>query len=93
MRIVQVIAAKIHIGLGNSEQVKRIIRDNVRTRSNIETNPKYVFLDEVATIQLLAISDTMWTEATGKRTPIGRLGAFWDDPKNTMDTIDIIDIL
>ncbi len=93
VRIVQVIAAKIHIGLGNSKQVKSIIRDNVSTRSNIATNPKFIFLDEVTTIQLLAISDMMWTEATGKRTPIGGLGAFWDDSQNTMDTIDIIDIL
>lgn len=93
MRIVQVIAAKIHIGLGNTERVKGIIRENVETRISISANPKFIFLDEVATIQLQAISDYMWTEATGKRTPIGRLGTFWDDPKNTADTIDIIEIL
>ena len=93
MRIVQVIAAKIHIGLGDSERVKDIIRDNVETRSSISTNPEYLFLDRVATIQLQAISDRMWTEATGKRTPIGGLGVFWDDPDNTVDTVDILDIL
>ena len=93
MRIVQVIAAKIHIGLGDSERVKEIIRDNVETRSSIATNSEYLFLDQVATIQLQAISDHMWTEATGKRTPIGGLGDFWDDPDNTVDTVDILDIL
>ena len=93
VRIVQVIAAKIHIGLGNSERVKSIIRENVRTKSTIATNPQFLFLDEIATIQLQAISDYMWTEATGKRTPIGGLGTFWDDPQDTLDDIDIMDIL
>ena len=93
MRIVQVIAAKIHIGLGNSKQVKEIIRDNVETRSSISANPDFLFLDQIATIQLQAISDRMWTEATGKRTPNGGLGVFWDDPDNTVDTVDILDIL
>lgn len=93
MRIVQVIAAKIYIGLGDTAQVKEIIRNNVATRINIAANPKFIFLDKVTSIQLQAISDAMWSEETGKRTPIGGLGSFWDDPDTKVDTIDIIDIL
>lgn len=93
MRVVQVIAAKIHIGLGDSEKVKAIIRENVETRNSIKANPQFLFLDKVTTIQLRAISDSMWTEATGRRTPIGGLGTFWDDSQNTVDTVDILDIL
>jgi len=93
MRIVQVIAAKIHIGLGHHEQVKQIIRDNIATRKAIATHADFIFLDQVASIQLMAISDFMWTEATGKRTPIEGLGTFWDDAESTMDTVDIVDIL
>jgi len=93
MRIVQVIAAKIHIGLGHDEKVKAIIRENMSSRKLISTNLQFLFLDQVATIQLRALSDSMWTEATGKRTPIGGLGTFWDDSQNTVDTIDILDIL
>ena len=93
MRIVQVIAAKIYIGLGDTERVKAIIRENVETRSSISANLNYLFLDKVVTIQLLAISDTMWTGVTGTRTPIGELGSFWNDPEDTVDTVDIIDIL
>jgi len=93
MRIVQVIAAKVHIGLGNTEKVKNIIRKNIAVQNNITVNTQYLFLDQVATLQLQAISDTMWTESTGKRTPIGGLGTFWDDDKNAIDTVDILDIL
>lgn len=92
MRIVQVIAAKIYIGLGDTGRVKAIIRDNVATRSSMPANPDFLFLDKVATIQLQSVSDTLWTEATGKRTPIGGLGTFWDDPESTTDTVDITDI-
>ncbi|NYT46426.1 MAG: hypothetical protein H0A75_00595 [Candidatus Methanofishera endochildressiae] len=63
------------------------------TRSSMPANPNFLFLDKVATIQLQAVSDILWTEATGKRTPIGGLGTFWDDPESTTDTVDITDIL
>lgn len=93
MRIPQVIAVKIHTGLGNSERVKGIIRSHAQSSSNFAVNADFLFLDQVANLQLLAISDSMWTEATGKRTPIDGLGSFWDDSKNTADIIDIADIL
>ena len=93
MLIVHVIAAKIYIGLGNSERVKEIIRSNVQNRTSFSANPDFLFLNQVASIQIQAISDYMWTEATGKRTPVGGLGTFWDDPESTEDTVDISDIL
>jgi len=93
MRIVQVIAAKIYVGLGNSERVKAIIQENVATRNSHAANPDYLFLDKVVTIQLTAISDVMWTEATGIRTPVGGLGTFWGMSENELDTVDIMDIL
>lgn len=93
MRLAQVVAAKIYIGLGDAERIKAIIRDNVNTRSSMPANPHFLFLDKVVTIQLQAVSDYMWTEATGKRTPIAGLGTFWDDPDTKTDTVDIIDIL
>lgn len=93
MRIAQVIATKIYIGLGDMQRVKAIIRDNVITRGSMPANPDFLFLDKVVTMQLQAISDAMWTEATGKRTPTAGLGTFWDDQDNKTDTIDIIDIL
>lgn len=93
VRIAQVIAAKVYIGLGNTEQVKTIIRDNVLTRSNMPVNSHFLFLDQVVILQLQAISDAMWTAATGKRTPIRGLGTFWDDNKTPIDTVDILDVL
>ncbi len=93
VRIVQVIAAKIYLGMGNEQRLKAIITENVQTKSTMPVDVNYLFLDKVVTIQLTAISDAMWTEEKGMRTPIGGLGSFWDDAGNPMETVDIVDIL
>ena len=93
MRISQVLAAQVYIGLGNTEQVKTIIRRHVEERTQNPTLASYRILDEVATLHLQAMSDYLWTEATGKRTPIGGLGTFWDDPTDAVETIDLADLL
>ena len=93
MRISQVLGAQVYIGLGNTEQVKTIIRRHVEERTQNPTLASYRILDEVATLHLQAMSDYLWTEATGKRTPIGGLGTFWDDPTDAVETIDLADLL
>lgn len=93
MRISQVIAAQVYIGLGNSGRVKNIIRRNVAERTQKPTIATYRVLDEVSTLHLQAISDSLWTEATGMRTPTGSLGTFWDDPSDIIDTIDLADLM
>ena len=93
MRISQVIAAQVYIGQGDTERVKKIIRTHFKERTEKPTIAAYRFLDEIATLHLKAMSDYLWTEATGKRTPIGSLGTFWDDPVDTVDTIDLADLL
>lgn len=91
--IAQVLAAQIQMGLGHTYQVKAIIRRNQEANLQSHTVPAYRLLNEFTTLQLQAISDRLWTEATGKRTPINGLGTFWDDPKKAVDTINIDDML
>ena len=91
--ITQALAAQIQLGLGHTDQVKAIIRRNQEAKTQAHTMPAFRLLDEFTTLQLQAISDRLWTEATGKRTPISGLGTFWDDPKKAVDTINIDDML
>ena len=93
IRISQVIAAQVYIGLGDTGRVKNIIRQHVEEQTQNPVQAAYSFLDVVATLYLQAMSDCLWTEATGKRTPIGRLGTFWDDPTSIVDVIDIDDLI
>lgn len=93
VRITQALATQIYMGLGQTEQVKAIIRRYREPSMKIPTAPRFRLLNEFTTLQLQAVSDRLWTEATGKRTPFDGLGTFWDDPEKVVDIIDIDDLL
>ena len=92
VRIVQVLEAQLLLGQGETGRVKEVIRQHVEVTSRVPSNPSVALLDAIATVQLQAISDRLWTEATGTRTPIGGLGTFPDDKKDE-ELIDIDDLL
>ncbi len=92
IRIPQVIATQVYLGLGQIEQVKNIIRNHDRLKVTAATQT-HAILNQVSNLQIQAISDRLWTKATGKRTPLGKLGTFWDDPKKAVETIDIDELL
>jgi hypothetical protein len=53
---------------------------------NFKPNDDYRIFDVMAKMQMQNISDRMWTQATGSRTPFGGLGKFWDEkPKNDVN--------
>ncbi len=93
IKISHVMAAQVYSGLGDSEKVKQIIRQHSILTQPTSNSQAYKLLNQVSTIQIQQISDRLWTEATGKRTPIGKLGSFWDDPVEEIDFIEIDDIL
>ncbi|MCK5356063.1 MAG: hypothetical protein KAJ63_13175, partial [Methyloprofundus sp.] len=76
VRITQALATQIYMGLGQTEQVKAIIRRHNEPNTKIPIEPEFRLLEEFTTLQLQAISDRLWTEATGKRTPSNGLGTF-----------------
>ncbi len=92
MRIPQLLSAQVYLGLGQLEQVKNIIR-SFRQIKQTTASQTYKSLNDVSRLQLQAISDRLWTEATGSRTPLGRLGYFWDDPEKAVETVDIDELL
>lgn len=77
--------------VGNDEHVRRAIRGFVA--NDEELDPEYTMLDTIAGYMVQSVSDRMWTEATGQRTPYGRLGTFWDDVEERRPAIDIDDLL
>ncbi|WP_245555226.1 hypothetical protein [Hahella ganghwensis] len=94
VRLAHVFQALAYFGKGDTENVKQVIRDHVKAKKKKDANPDYKLLDELSTTLLMAMSDRMWTDAKGYRTPIGGLGTFWDDQKaSAADTIDLDDIL
>jgi hypothetical protein len=88
-----VMAAQVFWGLGDFEQVKKIIRQFVQAKNSFSRNKSYKLLNKIAFLQIQMISDRLWTEATGKRTPMAKLGTFWDDTHKPVEMIDIDDLL
>jgi hypothetical protein len=93
IRIPQVLATQVFLGQGNIEMVKKIIRNYTGLIKQTTASQTYKILNQISDIQIQAISDRLWTEATGMRTPLGRIGSFWDDPEKIVDTIEIDEIL
>lgn len=88
-----VLAVKVYQGRGNTEKVKQIIRSYVSFNQHAYENQQFNLLNKISKIHIMAISDRLWTEATGKRTPPGKIGSFWDDANKAVDTIDIDELL
>lgn len=91
--ISHVLAAQVYLGLGKIETVKHIIRDYSKPNNQRIINEAYKILNQVSTMQIQHISDRLWTETTGHRTPIGKIGTFANDPVQDTDLIDIEAIL
>lgn len=92
VRLASAIEVVVANNLGETERLRDAIRRHAASLKNDKQKKQYRQLDNNATQQILMISDYMWTEATGSRTPIGGLGTFWDD-KEEEEALDINDFL
>lgn len=63
---------------GKTERVKETIRDGVQSRSERPPPKKYRLIDAMGFLQMKMVSDRMWTQTAGHRTPPGKLGSFPD---------------
>tara|TARA_B110001454_G_scaffold139163_1_gene129278 strand:+ start:2424 stop:3434 length:1011 start_codon:yes stop_codon:yes gene_type:complete len=93
VRLAQAMEVVVADGSGNQERLRDAIRRHAQSIKTTSPNKDYQMLDTVATQQILAVSDRLWTEATGSRTPIGGLGTFWDDKSPAEEALDIDDLL
>jgi len=93
VRMVQALEVTLYLMQGKADRAKQTIRDHVASKIEVPANPEYKLMDEMATRTILLLSDKMWTEATGQRTPYGKLGKFWDDKVSLEGALDIDDLL
>ncbi|WP_419811209.1 hypothetical protein [Bacterioplanoides sp.] len=93
VRLVHAIEVTVADGRDEHQKLRDAIRRHVRSINTTPSNAQFRMMDITATRQILAISDRLWTEATGSRTPIGGLGTFWDDDDDQAAALDIDDLL
>ncbi len=74
----------------NDERLREAIRGFVNYDGAV--HPDYRMLDAIAHHMVRSLSDRLWTEETGQRTPFGKLGEFWDD-EDEEDDLDIEGLL
>lgn len=75
---------------GDNQRLREAIRNFAANDQNLD--PDYAMIDAIAGLLVTGLSDRMWTENTGKRTPLGGLGTFWDDQPDEPE-MDINDLL
>lgn len=81
VRFTAAVDALVSNNSSNVERVRSIIREHATVVKTTAANKDYRLVDILAGDQLLQMSDRMWMQATGTRTPIGAYGTFWDDKK------------
>jgi hypothetical protein len=78
VRLPHVMAALAALSADDTAGVRAAIK-RFATVENFKVNTDYRLVDAIAEVQMRNISDRMWTQNTGSRTPINSLGKFWDD--------------
>ncbi len=77
----------------DNERLRAVIRRHAEAIEESPSNEEWQFVDAMATQMITAISDRLWMENTGHRTPMGQLGTFWNDEKEAVETMDLDGLL
>ncbi len=94
VRLSHVLHAMAAFTKGDMERVRNVIRSHAESIKKRPSRPSHKMIDAIATYNIQALSDRMWTQATGHRTPVGGLGTFWDEKKaSNVETVDLDDLL
>jgi hypothetical protein len=93
VRLPHVFHAIAALNKGDESMVRDVIREHAESVENTPANEDWRFVDAMATDMIVAVSDRLWVENTGHRTPMGQLGAFWDDRQEEVETMDLDDLL
>lgn len=93
VRLAHVFHAIAALNKGDQDMVKNVIREHARSLDETPADEQWRFVDAMATNMIVAISDRLWVEHTGHRTPMSQFGTFWDDKQEAVETMDLDDLL
>lgn len=90
VRLPSAFAANLYLLKGDQEQLKTLIRAFYQRgeATHFAVNPQWYMFDRSAEAYIQAMSDVLWTEQTGHRTPFGQQGTFWDDEDDADTDLD-----
>ena len=88
--VAYVLEAMVAYSNGKIDLLKQSIRDFVKKSAGKEPPKSAAVMNELARQQLTVLSDMLWIEATGHRTPFNNLGRFPDDNETVEDTSGLL---
>jgi len=78
VRLAHVMAAVAAQSGDDTQRIRQVLKRFVSVK-NFKQSDDYRLIDAIAQSQLQNVSDRMWTQGAGTRTPIASLGKFWDE--------------
>lgn len=93
VRMAHAVEVTIADSRGEQTRLREAIQRHAQSLKQQPANPQYQLMDIMAQRQILAVSDRLWTEATGSRTPFAQLGTFWDEQPSISTDFDIDELL
>ena len=78
VRLSHVMAAVAYQSLDDKAAVRQTIK-RFTANKDFKPNPDYRLIDAISQSQMVNVSDRLWTQNAGTRTPVASLGKFWDD--------------
>jgi hypothetical protein len=91
VRMAHLLKIKAAMGAGKIDVARATIKVMVAAQEAQEPPSEWRLLDLSAREQVQALSDRLWTEATGHRTPHRGLGQFWDDESDMVADEGLLD--
>lgn len=92
VRLASAFAANVYYLKGDEENLRAVIRRHFLASERASeagmatrVSPKWAMFDRAASAYVLAMSDFLWTQATGSRTPQDKWGQFWDESTPDQD--------
>lgn len=92
VRLSHVFHALAAMNKGDNERLRSVIRNHAESLDATAPNEDWTMVDKIATQMIVSISDRLWMENTGHRTPFGQLGTFWDD-QSDVEVMDLDSLL
>jgi len=89
VRLAHVMAATSATSADDQEWLRAVIR-RFASAKDYRPSKDYRFLDEISLALIQGMSDRLWTQNTGSRTPTASLGKFWNDAAAQVDVDDYL---
>jgi len=93
IRLAYAIYVQALAGSGKTDLLRKAIAAQAASMAKVPSNPKWKTLDALAYRQSRAVSDKLWTQAVGHRTPFGGFGELpgSEPEEETEDDDDLLD--